>query len=102
LGEDVDLTVCKTYVGIRRGKQFAMVKPWKSRVDLGLVLKGVKPAGRLGVAGPIGSERMTHRVAATQIQRRERQPLHNCCGSVSALAFPEAPKLLMIPFPNHL
>jgi predicted transport protein len=62
LGRDVDLTVCKTYVGIRRRKQFAMVKPWKSRVDLGLVLKGVKAAGHLGVAGPIGSERMTHRV----------------------------------------
>ncbi len=27
LGKDVDLTVCKTYVGIRRGKQFAMIKP---------------------------------------------------------------------------
>lgn len=63
LGKDVDLTVCKTYVGIRRGKQFAMVKPWKTRVDLGLVLRGVQPAGRLGPAGPIGSERMTHRIA---------------------------------------
>jgi predicted transport protein len=62
LGKDVELTVCKTYVGIRRRKQFAMVKPGKSRVDLGLVLKGVKPVGRLGTAGPIGNDRMTHRV----------------------------------------
>jgi hypothetical protein len=62
LGKDVDLSICKTYVGIRRKKQFAMVKPWKTRVDLGLALRGVKPAGRLVPAGPIGSERMTHRV----------------------------------------
>lgn len=62
LGKDVDLTVCKTYVGIRRGKQFAMVKPWKARIDLGLVLKGEPYSGRLIKAGPIGSERMTHRI----------------------------------------
>jgi hypothetical protein len=65
LGKDVGLTVCKTYVGIRRAKQFAMIKPWKTRVDLGLVLPGVKPGGRLDPAGPIGSERMTHRIRIT-------------------------------------
>src|SRR3954447_8444946 len=27
LGEDVEMTVCKTYVGIRRKRQFAMIKP---------------------------------------------------------------------------
>jgi Domain of unknown function (DUF5655)/Domain of unknown function (DUF4287) len=63
LGKDVDLTVCKTYVGIRRAKQFALVRPTtKTRVDLGLALPDVKPAGRLLAAGSIGSDRMTHRI----------------------------------------
>jgi hypothetical protein len=63
LGGDVDLTVCKTYVGIRRGRQFAMIKPaTRTRVDLGLALPEVKPGGRLLKAGSIGNERMTHRI----------------------------------------
>jgi predicted transport protein len=63
LGKDVDLTVCKTYVGIRKGRQFAMIKPaTRTRVDLGLVLPEAKPAGRLLNAGSIGNERMTHRI----------------------------------------
>lgn len=63
LGKDVDLTVCKTYVGIRRGKQFAMIRPTTStRPDLGLILDGVKPTGRLAKAGSIGNDRMTHRI----------------------------------------
>ncbi len=62
LGKDVDLTVCKTYVGIRRGRQFAMIKPARTRVDLGLALAGTKPTGRLLKAGSIGNDRMTHRI----------------------------------------
>lgn len=63
LGTDVSLTVCKTYVGIRRGRQFAMIKPTnRARVDLGLALPDVKPFGRLLKAGSIGNQRMTHRV----------------------------------------
>ena len=62
LGKDVDLTVCKTYVGIRRGKQFTMIRPTtRNRVDLGLILD-LKPAGRLVKAGSIGNDRMTHRI----------------------------------------
>lgn len=63
LGKDVELTVCKTYVGLRRGRQFAMIKPTtKTRVDLGLALPDMKPGGRLLKAGSIGSDRMTHRM----------------------------------------
>jgi hypothetical protein len=63
LGRDVELTVCKTYVGIRRGRQFGLIKPTtRTRVDLGLALPGVKPAGRLLNAGSIGSDRITHRI----------------------------------------
>jgi predicted transport protein len=66
LGKDVELTVCKTYVGIRRGRQFAIVKPTtRTRLDLGLVLPKVKPAGSLLKAGSIGNDRMTHRMELT-------------------------------------
>jgi|ERR1041385_6696010 predicted transport protein len=62
LGKDVQLTVCKTYVGMRRARMFALVKPsTKSRVDLGLALDGVNPSGRLAKApSSIGNDRITH------------------------------------------
>lgn len=62
LGKDVTLSVCKTYVGVRRSKIFALVKPTTStRVDLGLALPAIIPAGRLGKApSSLGSERITH------------------------------------------
>ena len=63
MGKDVELTVCKTYVGVRRARQFAMIKPSTlTRIDLGLALPGSKPAGRLLKAGSIGNDRMTHRI----------------------------------------
>lgn len=66
IGSEVELTVCKTYVGIRRRKQFAMLKPTtKTRVDVGLVLPRVKAEGRLSPAGSIGNDRMTHRIEIT-------------------------------------
>jgi predicted transport protein len=66
LGKDVRLTVCKTYVGMSRARQFAMIRPsTKSRVDVGLVLHGIAPAGRLAQAGSIGNDRMTHRIEIT-------------------------------------
>ena len=59
LGKDVMVTPCKTYVALRRKKQFAIVKPTtKTRVDLGLTLDAVAPAGRLEAAGKIGSDRI--------------------------------------------
>ncbi len=66
LGKDVKQTVCKTYVSFSRARQFAMIRPsTRTRVDLGLVLAGVKPAGRLAPAGSIGNDRMTHRIEIT-------------------------------------
>jgi hypothetical protein len=63
LGKDVEVTVCKTYAGIRRARQFAMVKPTtRTRLDIGLVLPKVKADGRLRQAGSIGNDRMTHRI----------------------------------------
>lgn len=61
-GGDVVESPKRTYVSLRRDKQFAIVQPTtKTRVDVGLVLKGVEPGGRLEAAGSWNSM-CTHRV----------------------------------------
>ena len=48
LGKDVELAPKKTSHSLRRKKQFALITPaTKTRVDLGLALKGDEPFGRL-------------------------------------------------------
>jgi hypothetical protein len=62
LGGDLELAPKKTYMSVRRSKQFACVHPsTKTRVDLGLQLKGVPPTGRLEVAGSWNAM-VSHRV----------------------------------------
>lgn len=61
-GDDVDLSPKKTYVSLRRTKQFAIVQPTTAtRVDVGLNLKGVRPSGRLEASGSFNAM-VTHRV----------------------------------------
>ena len=51
-GDDVDSALKKGYVSLRRKKQFAMIQPsTATRVDIGLILKGVEPEGRLEASG---------------------------------------------------
>jgi len=62
LGKDVEISPKKTYVSLRRTKQFALVQPsTKTRVDLGLNLKGTEPSGALEAAGSFNAM-VTHRV----------------------------------------
>lgn len=62
IGDDVEIAPKKTYVSLRRRKQFALVQPsTRDRVDLGLNLKGVKPGGRLEAAGSFNAM-VSHRV----------------------------------------
>ena len=66
LGRDVTAKPCKTYVPLHRGKTFAVVKPERARVDVGLCLdKSVEPAGRLTRAKHLGSDRVTHKIELT-------------------------------------
>ena len=61
LGKDVVVTPCKTYVSLRRKKQFAIVKPTtRTRVDLGFTLSGVKPQGRLEAVRRAQGDRLSH------------------------------------------
>lgn len=62
LGADVELSPKKAYVSVRRSKQFALIQPsTATRLDLGLNLKGLPPAGRLEASGSFNAM-CTHRV----------------------------------------
>ncbi|NLE76647.1 MAG: DUF4287 domain-containing protein [Chloroflexi bacterium] len=66
LGPDVQLAPRQSYVAFSRGRRFALLQPsTPRRLDLGLVLPGVAPTGRLQAAAGFGSGRTTHRVALT-------------------------------------
>ena len=61
-GKDVEIAPKKTYVSLRRKKQFALVQPSaRDRVDIGINLKGVKPGGRLEASGSFNAM-VSHRV----------------------------------------
>jgi hypothetical protein len=61
-GKDVEVAPKKTYASLRRSKQFALVQPsTATRLDLGLNLKGVAPAGRLEASGSFNAM-CSHRV----------------------------------------
>lgn len=61
-GDDVEIAPRKTYVSLRRRKQFALVQPsTKTRVDIGIALRDLPPSGRLEVSGSFNSM-VTHRV----------------------------------------
>lgn len=59
LGSDVEIAPKKTSVSLRRKKQFALITPaTKTRVNLGLALKGDEPAGRLEKGDAMCSHRV--------------------------------------------
>lgn len=61
-GDDVELAPKKAYVSLRRSKQFGLLQPsTATRLDLGLNLKGVEPAGALEASGSFNSM-CSHRV----------------------------------------
>src|SRR5260370_42674911 len=61
-GPDAQFVAKKAYVSLRRSKQFGLIQPsTATRIDVGLVLKGVAPAGRLEASGSFNAM-VTHRV----------------------------------------
>lgn len=61
-GDDVEIAPKRTYVSLRRKKQFALIQPsTASRIDVGINLKGVEPGGSLEKSGSFNAM-CTHRV----------------------------------------
>ena len=61
-GKDVEVSPKKTYVSLRRNKQFALIQAsTKTRIDVGINLKGEKAKGRLEESGSFNAM-VSHRV----------------------------------------
>jgi predicted transport protein len=61
-GNDVEMSLKKAYVSLRRKKQFALIQPsTKTRMDVGLNIKNVEPSGKLE-AGGSWNAMCTHRI----------------------------------------
>ena len=73
LGPDVQIVPRQTYVAFARGKQFALIKPLRNRIDLALKLPIPPLSPRLASAPGLGSGSMTHRVALTRPDEIDRQ-----------------------------
>lgn len=73
LGPDVQIMPRQTYVAFARGKQFALIKPLRNRIDLALKLPDPPLSPRLESAPGLGSGSMTHRVVLTNPEEIDRQ-----------------------------
>jgi predicted transport protein len=72
-GDDIEIAPKKTYVSLRRRKQFALIQPsTKTRVDVGLNLPGARASERLEESGSFNSM-VTHRVRVTDIDQVDAQ-----------------------------
>lgn len=61
-GADLEIAPKKAYVSLRRNKQFGLIQPsTKTRVDVGINLKGSEPTERLEPAGSFNAM-VSHRV----------------------------------------
>jgi hypothetical protein len=62
LGKDVVISPKKTYVSLRRNKQFALIQPTTAtRIDVGINLKGIPTTDRLEASGSFNAM-VSHRV----------------------------------------
>ena len=75
LGPDVEIAPKKANASVRRGKQFALIQPsTRTRVDLGLILPGRDPQGRLEPSGSFNAM-FTHRVKLASADEIDREVL---------------------------
>ena len=66
-GDDVELAPKNAYVSVRAKKQFALIQPsTKTRLDIGINLKGIEPEGRLEKSGSFNAM-CSHRVRTETI-----------------------------------
>jgi predicted transport protein len=66
-GEDVEIAPKKTYVSLRRSKQFGLIQPsTKTRLDVGINSKDSLPTARLEASGSFNAM-VSHRVRVTAV-----------------------------------
>ncbi len=64
-GSELEIAPKKTSVSLRRKKQFALIQPsTKTRIDLGINLKGIEPQGRLEAMKGM----CTHKIKLTALE----------------------------------
>lgn len=67
-GGDVEVAPKKTYISLRRNKQFALIQPsTRTRVDVGINLPGTTPSDRLEASGSFNAM-VSHRVRVTAVE----------------------------------
>lgn len=67
-GRDIEISPKKGYVSLRREKQFAIIQPsTNTRVDVGLNLGTIRPAGRLEASGSFNAM-VSHRVRLESVR----------------------------------
>ncbi|MEM7479599.1 MAG: DUF4287 domain-containing protein [Acidobacteriota bacterium] len=72
-GSDVELSPKKTYVSLRRSKQFGLIQPsTATRVDVGIQLAGDQPTERLEASGSFNGM-VSHRVRVTARDQVDEQ-----------------------------
>ncbi len=73
LGADAEVSPKKTYVSLRRSKQFALIQPTTAtRIDIGINLKGVPATNRLEAAGSFNAM-VSHRVRLEKISEIDEE-----------------------------
>jgi hypothetical protein len=73
---DMEISLKKTYVSLRRNKQFALIQPsTKTRLDVGINLKGEPPTARLESAGSFNTM-VSHRVRVTELSQVDDELLN--------------------------
>ena len=70
---EVEVSPKKAYVSLRRAKQFAIFQPsTATRLDVGIKLKDVKPAGRLEASGSFNAM-VSHRVRVESLKEIDKE-----------------------------
>ena len=73
LGDEAEIASKKSYVSLRRSKQFALIQAsTKTRIDVGINLKGKKPTKRLEASGSFNAM-VSHRVRLTSTDDVDEQ-----------------------------
>lgn len=72
-GDDVEISPKKTYVSLRRNKQFGLIQPsTMTRVDVGLNSRSGEAGDRLEVSGSF-NQMVSHRVRLTAVEEVDKE-----------------------------